>query len=149
MAGIYIHVPFCKTHCTYCDFYSTTRNELKDQYVDALCKELAERQSYFPPYTTIETLYFGGGTPSQLSGKDFEKIFRTIRSYYSLASEAEITLEANPDDLNESYLQMLFDFPFNRISIGILTFDDEMLSRLKRRHNAAQALEAVTRCREN
>lgn len=146
MAGIYMHIPFCKTRCIYCDFYSTTRNELKEQYVSALCKELEMRRDYLGG-EPIETIYFGGGTPSQLGKEDFEKIFVTLRRVYGMEQCREITLEANPDDLRHAYLEMLSALPFNRISMGIQTFDDATLKLLRRRHNAIQAIEAVKDCR--
>lgn len=122
MAGIYIHIPFCKTRCIYCDFYSTTRSELKQQYIRALCTELKTRKGYLKE-EPIETIYFGGGTPSQLAHEDFEQIFRTIKEVYGTEHAEEITLEANPDDLTEEYVSMLRTLPFNRISMGIQTFD--------------------------
>lgn len=146
MAGIYIHIPFCKTRCIYCDFYSTTRSELKERYVRALCRELQMRREYLQG-ETVETIYFGGGTPSQLAEEDFQQIFDTIRQTYGMEHCREITLEANPDDLTEAYIAMLRRLPFNRVSMGIQTFDDTLLKLLNRRHNAAQAIEAVDRCR--
>ncbi len=146
MAGIYLHIPFCKTRCIYCDFYSTTRSEMTDRYVSALCKELELRKSYLDN-ETVETIYFGGGTPSQLSKENFEKIFETIEREYNLAECREITLEANPDDLNPEYIKMLASLPFNRISIGIQTFNEQTLRLLKRRHTAGQAISAVKECR--
>lgn len=146
MAGIYIHIPFCKTRCIYCDFYSTTRSELKERYVRALCRELEMRREYLRG-EPIETIYLGGGTPSQLDEGDFLRIFKTIRTVYGMEHCHEITLEANPDDLTETYVAMLRRLPFNRISMGIQTFDDATLKLLNRRHNAAQAIEAVGRCR--
>lgn len=146
MAGIYIHIPFCKTRCIYCDFYSTTRSELKERYVRALCRELEMRREYLHG-EPIETIYLGGGTPSQLDEGDFLRIFETIRTVYGMEHCQEITLEANPDDLTETYVAMLRRLPFNRISMGIQTFDDDTLKLLNRRHNAAQAIEAVGRCR--
>lgn len=146
MAGIYIHIPFCKTRCIYCDFYSTTRSELKERYVRALCRELEMRREYLRG-EPIETIYLGGGTPSQLDEGDFLRIFETIRTVYGMEHCCEITLEANPDDLTETYVAMLRRLPFNRISMGIQTFDEATLKLLNRRHNAAQAIEAVGRCR--
>mgnify|MGYP000207143840 CR=1 FL=1 len=147
MAGIYIHIPFCKTRCIYCDFYSTTRSELKSQYIRALCRELTERKEYLKG-EAVETIYFGGGTPSQLSEEDFKEVFKTIEQVYGMREATEITLEANPDDLTEEYIGMLHTLPFNRISMGIQTFDDATLQLLNRRHNATQAIEAVKRCRQ-
>jgi putative oxygen-independent coproporphyrinogen III oxidase len=146
MAGIYLHIPFCKTRCIYCDFYSTTRSEMADRYVSALCRELEFRKSYLDN-EPVETIYFGGGTPSQLSKENFEKIFETIEREYNLGNCEEITLEANPDDLTPEYIKMLSSLPFNRISIGIQTFNEQTLRLLKRRHTAEQAISAVKECR--
>lgn len=146
MAGIYLHIPFCKTRCIYCDFYSTTRSEMTDRYVSALCRELELRKSYLDN-EPVETIYFGGGTPSQLSKENFEKIFETIDREYNLEECREITLEANPDDLTPEYIKMLASLPFNRISIGIQTFNEQTLRLLKRRHTAGQAISAVKECR--
>ncbi|MEG1660717.1 MAG: radical SAM family heme chaperone HemW [Bacteroides sp.] len=147
MAGIYIHIPFCKTRCIYCDFYSTTRSELKARYLLALCRELEMRKEYLQG-EQVETLYFGGGTPSQLTADDFQLVFDTLERTFGLQHCKEITLEANPDDLTPEYLQTLSSLPFNRISMGIQTFDDATLKLLKRRHTAAQAIHAVIACRE-
>lgn len=148
MAGIYIHVPFCKTRCAYCDFFSTTLHDLKSRYVDALCQELAMRQNYLHD-ATIGTLYFGGGTPSQLSEDDFRRIFNKIEEVYDLDTCEEITLEANPDDLTDDYVMMLTTLPFNRISMGIQTFHEPTLQLIGRRHTAQEAIEAVRRCQQH
>ena len=148
MAGIYIHIPFCKTRCVYCDFYSTTRGDLKQRYIDALCEELTMRRDYLQG-ETVRTVYFGGGTPSQLEEEDFRHVFDTLSDIYGLDACEEITLEANPDDLTEDYMAMLRRLPFNRISMGIQTFDDATLRLLNRRHDARQAIEAVGRCRRH
>lgn len=146
MAGIYIHIPFCKTRCVYCDFYSTTRSDLKRRYIDALCEELRSRQDYLGG-EPVRTVYFGGGTPSQLDEADFRRVFDTLGRTYALEQCEEITLEANPDDLSDDYARMLQRLPFNRISMGIQTFDDATLRLLRRRHDARQAVEAVEHCR--
>lgn len=147
MAGIYLHVPFCKTRCVYCDFYSTTQGERKERYVSALCRELEMRKEYLRG-ERVETVYFGGGTPTQLEKEDFERIFDTLRTHYGMEECGEITIEANPDDLTDGYLRTLASLPFNRVSIGIQTFDEPTLRLLRRRHTAAQAIEAVRRSRE-
>lgn len=146
MAGIYLHIPFCKTRCIYCDFYSTTRSELKTRYVKALCRELEMRKDYLGN-EEVQTIYFGGGTPSQLDFEDFRMIFDTIDQHIGIKHCHEITLEANPDDLTPEYLQSLASLPFNRISMGIQTFDNATLRLLKRRHDSQTAIEAVSRCR--
>lgn len=147
MAGIYIHVPFCKTRCAYCDFFSTTLHDMKSRYVDALCQELVMRRNYLHD-TPIGTLYFGGGTPSQLSENDFHSIFNQIEKVYGLEACEEITLEANPDDLTDDYVEMLTTLPFNRISMGIQTFHEPTLQLIGRRHTAQEAIEAVHRCQQ-
>ena len=147
MAGIYIHIPFCKLRCIYCDFYSTTQSEKKTAYVAALCRELDQRKDYLQG-ERIETIYLGGGTPSQLEFKDFEQIFQTLHRLYDISPEAEITIEANPDDLTDEYVNMLRTFPFNRLSMGIQTFQENIPRLLHRRHTAQQAVEAFERCRK-
>ncbi|MEG2573905.1 MAG: radical SAM family heme chaperone HemW, partial [Bacteroides sp.] len=147
MAGIYLHIPFCKSRCIYCDFYSTTQNEWIERYIDALCLELELRKDYLQG-EPIETIYFGGGTPSQLCSDSFKKVFDTIHRIYGMDKCTEITLEANPDDLHTDYLHELSKLPFNRVSMGIQTFDDRMLNVLHRRHTAQQAIRAVEDCRQ-
>ena len=147
MAGIYIHIPFCKRRCIYCDFFSTTQSEKKAEYVHALVRELEMRKDYVGD-EEIETIYLGGGTPSQLSQEELEEIFAYIYKVYKVAPDAEITLEANPDDLTPEYVSMLRTLPVNRISMGIQTFQEETLKLLHRRHTARQAIEAFRRCRE-
>ena len=147
MAGIYIHIPFCKRRCIYCDFFSTTQSEKKSEYVHALIRELEIRKDYLDN-EEIETIYLGGGTPSQLSQEELEEIFAHIYKVYKVTPDAEITLEANPDDLTPEYVSMLRTLPFNRISMGIQTFQEETLKLLHRRHTAQQAIEAFKRCRE-
>ena len=147
MAGIYIHIPFCKRRCIYCDFFSTTQSEKKSAYVHALCQELDMRKDYLEG-EDIETIYLGGGTPSQLTQKELEKIFSSLYNIYKVKEDAEITLEANPDDLTPEYIHMLRTLPINRISMGIQTFQEETLKLLHRRHTAQQAIEAVKHCRE-
>ena len=147
MAGIYIHIPFCKRRCIYCDFFSTTQSEKKAEYVHALVRELEMRKDYMGE-EEIETIYLGGGTPSQLSQEELEEIFTYIYKVYKVTPDAEITLEANPDDLTPEYVSMLRSLPVNRISMGIQTFQEETLKLLHRRHTARQAIEAFRRCRE-
>jgi oxygen-independent coproporphyrinogen-3 oxidase len=146
MAGIYIHIPFCKTRCVYCDFYSTTESEMRSRYISALCREIEMRADYLHG-EPVETIYFGGGTPSQLTAGDFARVFSAIERTFGTITAGEITLEANPDDLTEEYLQSLSPLPFNRISMGVQTFRDDTLRLLNRRHNAQQAVDAVARCR--
>ncbi|MFL1684543.1 MULTISPECIES: radical SAM family heme chaperone HemW [Bacteroidales] len=147
MAGIYIHIPFCKKRCIYCDFFSDTRMHLRKDYVDALCRELDMRYAELEN-APVHTIYIGGGTPSQLSGEELVRIFDALSLHLPLSACKEITLEANPDDLKADYITMLKHTPINRISMGIQSFDDDDLLFLNRRHTAAQAEEAFIRCRE-
>ena len=147
MAGIYIHIPFCKTRCVYCDFYTGTNESQMDAFVETLCAEAHTRKNEIAE--PVKTVYFGGGTPSRLHREHFQRIFETLFSEFAVEPDAEITLEANPDDLSVEYIQMLAALPFNRISIGIQSFNDEELKFLSRRHSATQAIEAVKNCRKN
>lgn len=147
MAGLYIHVPFCAKRCLYCDFFSNTEMRYKAPYLTALVREMALRAPYLSG-EPIETIYFGGGTPSQLSASDFQLLFEAIQRYFTLSSDREITLEANPDDLSPAYIRSLRSLPFNRLSMGIQSFHEDDLRLLNRRHTAAQAIEAVDRCQQ-
>ena len=147
MAGIYIHIPFCKQRCSYCAFYSTTLYNIREQYVDALCREITLRKDYAGG-ASIETIYFGGGTPSTLTMEQLQKICGTIHSTHSVSPTAEVTIECNPDDLTPDFLAQLKQLPFNRISMGAQSFNDTQLKRLGRRHNAQKAREAVHNARE-
>lgn len=147
MAGIYIHVPFCKRKCGYCNFYSTTRLELKASYLQTVKKELQQRRDYLNG-EQVQTIYFGGGTPSLLEHEDIQSVIDTIRQLHSVTDNPEITLEANPDDLTPAYIGQLAKTSVNRLSIGIQSFDDEMLKLMNRRHNAQQAVDAVRSCQQ-
>jgi len=147
MAGIYIHIPFCKKRCTYCDFYTEVAPQFIPTIIDSIVKELYFRRKYLND-ALIHTIYFGGGTPSILKEVDFERIFDTIYDIYTVADSAEITFEANPDDLTPDFLKSIHSLPFNRISIGIQSFDDTDLKRINRRHTGIQAKEAVKAAQE-
>ena len=148
MAGIYVHIPFCKSRCIYCGFYSTTLLGERSRYVDCICKELESRTDYLKG-ETINTIYFGGGTPSQLPSEAISRILNTIRENYSVDSNAEITMEANPDDVKPEFVEKLKGTPINRISLGVQTFDDERLKFIHRRHSASQAIDAVNLLKAN
>ena len=146
MAGIYIHIPFCKQRCNYCAFYSTTLYNIKEEYVNALCKELLMRKDYVAG-DVISTIYFGGGTPSTLTIEQLERVCSTIYSTYPIAENPEVTIECNPDDLTPEYLERLKELPFNRISMGVQSFNNIQLKRLGRRHTAEGAHIAVANAR--
>lgn len=137
MAGIYIHIPFCRSRCTYCGFYSTTGLDLRQRYVDAVCRELSIRG------TEVCTIYLGGGTPSQLTIQQLRQIFDALYIYNKVEKDTEVTIEVNPDDITEEYAKALTTLPVNRISMGIQTFDDQRLHFLRRRHTSDQAVNAV------
>ncbi len=147
MAGLYIHIPFCKQRCNYCAFYSSTLYNMREEYVAALTKELLLRKDYAHG-KAIETIYFGGGTPSTLSIEQLQRICSTIYSAYPVANSPEVTIECNPDDLTPEYLEALRPLPFNRISMGVQSFNDAQLQRLGRRHTAEGARTAVGNARK-
>ena len=137
MAGLYVHIPFCKKRCLYCDFFSTTLLERRKAYVDALLREIAARKE---EAGAIRTIYLGGGTPSTLDAEDIQRILRAIGTEQT----TEITMELNPGDATETYLKQIRAAGINRLSIGIQSFQDELLTLIGRRHTAAQALTAVS-----
>ena len=143
MAGIYLHIPFCKQACSYCDFYFTTRLSLRDDFVQAVVTEIELQKSYFEKGTVIQSIYFGGGTPSLLSASALEQILSKIHSTFSLQLNAEITLEANPDDLTTDSLSNWFALGINRLSLGVQSVEENDLQWMHRAHNAKQALESV------
>lgn len=151
MAGLYVHIPFCKSRCIYCDFYSTTREAEQEAYVGALCREIRERRHELPAEADgrvcARTIYIGGGTPSLLSPAQLARIFGCIRENYAVADGAEVTVEMNPEDVVvDEALSLaggLANGTFNRVSLGIQTFDDDLLRLLRRRHSAVRAVEAV------
>ena len=142
MAGIYIHIPFCKSRCIYCGFYSTTSLALRQQYTDALCREAEARGN-----AKVSTLYFGGGTPSQLTIRQLQQLTDTIYKFNKVSEDVEVTIEVNPDDVNANFANGLRTLPVNRVSMGVQTFDDNRLRWLHRRHTSAQVGEAVERLR--
>jgi oxygen-independent coproporphyrinogen III oxidase len=142
MAGIYIHIPFCRQKCYYCDFYKTVNTSLKQKFLTLLNEEAKVRKNYLEN-ETVETIYFGGGTPSVLTAAELDNMLRNISGNYRVDSNAEITFEANPDDLSPEYLQAIMAAGINRLSIGIQAFQNEHLQKMNRRHDAVQAEEAV------
>ncbi|WP_343909596.1 radical SAM family heme chaperone HemW [Aquimarina litoralis] len=148
MSGIYIHIPFCKQACHYCDFHFSTSTKKKDQMVFALCNEIKLRRSEIDDYQVIETIYFGGGTPSILTVPALKFIIDTIYENYLVSDNVEITVEANPDDLTESYVKAIASTEVNRLSIGIQSFFDEDLKLMNRAHNANEASKSISLVKE-
>lgn len=147
MAGIYVHIPFCKSRCIYCGFFSTTALDRLHAYVDAVVEELHARRDFLRG-EPIETIYFGGGTPSLLPVEEMERILSAILYIYNVRDGAEITLEGNPDDISPALLTEWRRIGFNRLSMGVQTFSDVRLQFLHRRHTAEQAVRAIQDARQ-
>lgn len=141
MSGIYIHIPYCKQKCSYCDFHFSTNLQFKSQLIEAINKELIIRKNEISQ--PLETIYFGGGTPSILSESELNSIFETIYKHYSTHQVKEITLEANPDDLSKEKLKFLKSTPVNRFSIGVQSFFEEDLRLMNRAHNSLEAESSI------
>ena len=153
MTGLYIHIPFCKSRCIYCGFYSTTAEQMKQAYVDAVCHEMELRDAIYEKEgkdvgKTLATVYLGGGTPSQLSPTQLQQLFDAIARHYDVNDDAEITIECNPDDVTEAFAELLQSLPVNRVSMGAQTFDDDRLQFIHRRHTSEQVTTAIRRLRE-
>lgn len=142
MAGIYIHIPFCRQKCYYCDFYKTDKLNYLSEFLTALKKEISQQNNYLPG-EFIDTIYIGGGTPSLLKEPEITSIFSSLNKYFKILPQAEITFEANPDDLDPACLAMLKRSGINRLSIGIQSFQEKHLKMMNRRHTAQQAVDSV------
>lgn len=149
MSGLYIHIPFCASRCIYCAFYSTVKHKQRSAYIDSLIREMLLRTDFLPQGedATINTIYVGGGTPSQISTTDIDYLFNNIYKVYGCESR-ETTVEVNPDDVDANLVQCLVANGVNRVSMGAQTFDDERLRWLHRRHTSKQVYEAVDRLRQ-
>lgn len=147
MAGIYIHIPFCKQRCIYCDFYSTTSQEKENRYIEAVCTELELRKQSLPD--PVHTIYIGGGTPSLLNPTSVKQLKECIDRNYRVMPDLEFTVEANPDDISPEWLEAMSRTGVNRISMGVQTFHDGHLKLLRRRHNSERAIQAVHLCQEH
>lgn len=155
MAGLYIHIPFCKSRCIYCGFFSSTLLHLRDRYVDALCAEMHLHHGLSSsPAEPVSTIYLGGGTPSVLSHDNLQQLFESIYKIYKVEPDAEVTIECNPDDITRRDSPLFFEgtnriaLPVNRVSMGAQTFSDDRLRFLNRRHTAQQVGKAVDRLRD-
>ena len=152
MAGLYIHIPFCKSRCIYCGFYSTTDTTLRQRYVDAVCQEMisrSEKNEGENMRTGIQTIYIGGGTPSQLTLGQLGQLLEKARTVFDVDDNAEVTVEVNPDDVTEELAAGLRAIGVNRVSMGAQTFDANRLRFLNRRHTARQVEEAVSLLRQS
>ena len=142
MAGIYVHIPFCRAKCFYCGFYSVASLQWREDYAEALCREMDLRADYLPG-KEVATLYFGGGTPSCLEEAALKKIVSHIHKRWKLEEGAECTIEVNPEDVVPDKVGLWKDLGFNRLSIGVQSFEDRVLERIHRRHTGEQAMQAV------
>ena len=147
MAGIYIHIPFCRQACHYCNFHFSTSLALQNDFTTALLKEIEWRKTYLD-HETIETIYFGGGTPSLLPDSALRDILDSVYHHFRISPNPEITLESNPDDMQPDRLQIWKDIGINRLSIGIQSFFAEDLTWMNRAHDARQAIQAVEQVRK-
>jgi oxygen-independent coproporphyrinogen-3 oxidase len=143
--GLYVHIPFCFSKCPYCDFYSLTSISAVPDFLDALFEEMKRYHNRFDPFDTV---YMGGGTPSLLSPQQLGRILISLKENFNLISDMEITIETNPADLHQSYLQSIREIGINRINIGVQSFDQEVLAFLGRRHSVKQAIEAMEASRK-
>ncbi len=148
MAGIYIHIPYCKTKCNYCDFYSIVNKQNENEFIAALLKEINLQKDFFRANTPIETIYFGGGTPSFIKSKNLIRILHRIYETFAVSDTAEITMEANPDDLDSKKLRFYQHSGFNRLSIGVQSILPEQLQFMQRRHTVKQSIDAVSNARK-
>ncbi|WP_042120334.1 radical SAM family heme chaperone HemW [Porphyromonas crevioricanis] len=144
----YLHIPFCPSRCIYCDFYSQTKRRLIPEYVKALMHEIRYRHEKQTDLSTLQSIYFGGGTPSQLQPEHIARLIDLLEDVYGIEEKAEITLEANPEDLTAEYVEQIAALPINRISMGIQSWQDKDLHFLRRRHTAKSAESAVKRCQD-
>jgi oxygen-independent coproporphyrinogen-3 oxidase len=147
MAGIYLHIPFCRQACHYCNFHFSTSLTRKNDFISALLKEIAARKDYLEG-EAVETVYFGGGTPSLLDIPEIDRLVETLQAGFSVAPGAEITLEANPDDITTARLRAWRATGINRLSIGVQSFFEEDLRWMNRAHSASQAMDCIRLARE-
>lgn len=147
MAGIYIHIPFCKQACHYCNFhFSTSFEKYRTQMIDAICSEIELQANFFEDKkTSVHTVYFGGGTPSILTQNEFEQIWSALNHAFDLNEVQEVTLEANPDDMEDAFFEMIASSHINRLSIGVQSFDNLDLAYLNRVHDASKAISVIER----
>jgi oxygen-independent coproporphyrinogen-3 oxidase len=149
MAGIYLHIPFCRQACHYCNFHFSTSLKLKNEFIDALLKEIELQKNYLPAGADpVNTIYFGGGTPSLLKPEELSAMLQSLREHFSVAADAEVTLEANPDDLTEEKLQDWKKLGVNRLSIGVQSFFEDDLRWMNRAHTAQQAINNLQLARQ-
>ena len=142
MSGLYLHIPFCRKACLYCDFHFSTNLESKSKLVDAICKEMGLREDYLAD-KKLNSIYFGGGTPSTLSVSELEKILTTVRENFEVEPKAEITFELNPEDADLNYLKEIKSLGINRLSVGLQSFNEEELKWMNRAHTVEQSFDCI------
>ena len=142
--GVYIHIPFCKQACSYCNFYFVTGQRDHSSFITAANNEIKESSYFFGKDRVIHSIYFGGGTPSRLTLKELESILNRVRSTFTVSANAEITLEANPEDITKEEVEAWFNLGLNRISLGLQSFNDDLLRLMRRAHNGKEAIQAAS-----
>ena len=147
MGSIYIHIPYCKKKCIYCNFLLSNISKNKKELIKSIIKEIELRKNYLKNLS-INTVYFGGGTPSVLEKKEIKKILNQIYTTFNINNDAEITMECNPEDINLSKLKFLKTIGFNRLSIGVQSFNDSDLKLLNRTHNSSQAINCILQAKK-
>src|SRR6187431_1752139 len=147
MSGIYIHIPYCHKACNYCNFHFSTSMKDIDKMIESICLELKEKKDYLPDQI-VETIYFGGGTPSLLNKEQLSSIFQAIQANYFLSETPEVTLEANPEDITPNALDSWKSFGINRLSIGIQSFQNHYLKWMNRNHSSEDSLKSVALAQE-
>ena len=148
MAGIYIHIPFCRQACSYCNFYFSTSTKQKNDFITALLKEISLSSDFIPITAPIDTIYFGGGTPSLLSADELHSVLHALNQKFRVSRDAEITLEANPDDISPKALKDWMNEGINRLSVGIQSFQEDELRWMNRAHTAADSVKCIAEIRE-
>ncbi len=147
MVGIYVHIPFCKQACYYCNFHFSTQLNNREAMVEAICKDIDLRHNYLSD-RKLDTLYFGGGTPSLLSSSELTAMLNALKNKFNVSRDAEITLEANPDDINPAILESWLQLGVNRLSLGIQSFNEAELKWMNRAHNALEAETSIKRSQD-
>jgi oxygen-independent coproporphyrinogen-3 oxidase len=149
MLGLYLHIPFCKQACSYCDFYFVTRQQQRKDFVDALIREIQSYENEPVSKQAVQSIYLGGGTPSLLHGDELKRIFEAIHKNFHTADLLEVTMEVNPDDVNRTYLKDLKVLGINRLSMGVQSFNDEVLNFMHRAHNSEHARNCLQMIKES
>jgi oxygen-independent coproporphyrinogen III oxidase len=148
MAGVYLHIPYCKVKCHYCDFHFSVQTDSKGRMVDSLVQEIEQQKAFFSLDTIVNTIYFGGGTPSIITPEELNLLIKQVYKNFAVSNKVEITVECNPDDLNEVKLRAYRDIGINRLSIGVQSFNDASLKEMNRAHTSEEAIRSIRMAQE-